>query len=78
MTLSLEDVFFDGIKQKQRMLKYVCTNCGKIEVSGGKLEIHMRKHTGEQPFKCSVCPKTFANKSNRTKHEKLVHASVLD
>lgn len=59
-----------------KSLKYVCTICGKLEPSGGKLEIHMRKHTGEQPYRCDFCPRAFSNKSNKTKHVKMHHSNI--
>jgi uncharacterized Zn-finger protein len=34
---------------------------------------HMRVHTGDRPFKCFYCRKSFSQKGNLNKHIKSVH-----
>ncbi|KAK9496488.1 hypothetical protein O3M35_013222 [Rhynocoris fuscipes] len=46
-----------------------CDHCGKEYKTNYKLAEHMRKHTGEKPFKCSVCDKTFRSKIGLAQHE---------
>lgn len=45
-----------------------CPHCNKIFSHRGDLNKHIRKHTGEKPFKCTICDKNFAHTSNLTRH----------
>jgi len=50
-----------------------CETCGKVCGDKTKLREHQRKHTGERPYQCSFCEKTFATKGITKRHEDVTH-----
>ena len=51
-----------------------CPVCPFYSNHSTRFEEHQRIHTGEKPFSCPVCPRTFAQRTNLTTHLVRVHA----
>jgi KRAB domain-containing zinc finger protein len=53
--------------------KYQCGVCDYGTDMKTNFTEHNRIHTGEKPFKCEQCQKTFSRKSHLARHKKTVH-----
>jgi hypothetical protein len=59
--------------KKKPKKSYFCKECNGAFERPSNLVVHIRKHTGERPFACGVCPSRFPTNSNLTRHERRLH-----
>ena len=67
--------------EKQRVKLYFrCkhADCKSIFKKSCNLRDHFRKHTGQRPFTCELCQKTFTQSGNLGRHLKNVHKVKRD
>ncbi|KAJ8969289.1 hypothetical protein NQ314_001828 [Rhamnusium bicolor] len=50
---------------------YKCCSCEKMFRDNTQLNVHSRKHTGEQPYACKICGKKFSVNGNLSKHMRI-------
>lgn len=50
--------------------KHVCPHCGRDCMKPSVLEKHLRCHTGERPYPCTICGISFKTQSNLYKHKR--------
>lgn len=75
-SLRAHRVCFHGLPGSEQQSKS-CPECGKSFQTELSLSMHLRTHTQEVHFKCSVCSKLYRSRSSLKKHVALVHRACL-
>ena len=53
--------------------KWECQLCGKCLTRKQSLDLHLKRHAGESPYKCDPCQKTFLTRNELKSHSDLIH-----
>lgn len=56
---------------------FACLLCRHVATTKGSLRRHMRRHTGERPYRCQFCPYGASQKSDLDKHVKRRHLQAV-
>lgn len=60
-------------QNKKEAKQYQCENCNYSTDSKQHIGTHRVRHTGERPFDCKICGKTFNRKDSLTRHTRRCH-----
>lgn len=56
--------------------RYLCEYCGKAFTAKPNRDRHVRYHTGERPYRCTLCPQAFFRGDDLKYHRTTKHAQV--
>lgn len=65
-------------KKGRSTKKHSCSHCNKKFRSHVRMEEHMRTHTGQKQFPCSMCPRKFYMKQGLKLHMTRIHKARLE
>ncbi|KAI8793503.1 zinc finger protein 665 [Biomphalaria glabrata] len=63
--------------QAKVLKRWTCEVCDKAFSSNSDLKTHRRTHSGETPFKCDYCERSFKQRGHRKLHIQVVHTKDM-
>ncbi|KFM81296.1 Zinc finger and BTB domain-containing protein 46, partial [Stegodyphus mimosarum] len=70
--------FITRVKENNSFFEhYQCPMCSYTAAFYSILKRHILTHTGERPYKCSICHKGFTQKENLKRHMITLHKITL-
>ncbi|XP_033099216.1 zinc finger protein 41-like [Anneissia japonica] len=70
------DKHYQSPMHKHIINPLICEHCGYSSNKKDNFLVHMRKHTGERPYKCNHCPYASADGSTLKKHVMAKHSNI--
>jgi len=55
-----------------------CAECGKVLSTAGALRLHTMRHTGERPYSCKLCERTYISNHSLENHLATCHLGKVN
>jgi len=53
--------------------EHACTKCNATFVTKSHLQVHVRRHNGDKPYKCDQCNAHFVDNNGLKRHTESLH-----
>ncbi|CAG0918933.1 unnamed protein product [Notodromas monacha] len=68
---------WSGVDMRSGGQRYFCGLCGRSSsISPYNIQVHVRLHTGERPFVCPVCGRSYVDKRPMLSHIRKAHGHL--